>query len=303
MASVASPLEVAIYTPTDSIDAAAAREFTAFDDVDAKETAPDHLLAKDDDYLAVPHNAAGLPSPPSFGAKDQLDRGLRAWLSVVVSFLTTFVVFGNQVSFGVYQKYYLSTDYPDAKPSTVSLIGSLGPAAQFIAGILIGRVVDRTSYRFTIAVGAVTIGGVLFGLGCSLAFFPGVSLPTQWFVERRALAVGIAIVGSGCGGIVFTAMIGALLQRLGSPWTLHFCGFTSLALLGLGDCSRAVASRRKSTGAKIPCPTCRCSETRSSCRCSLRSCASRLGSTFRSSTSLHLSPRWCTSRPRSRRHS
>ncbi|KAJ3363333.1 hypothetical protein GGF31_000998 [Allomyces arbusculus] len=258
MVSVALPLvvdeEVTIYTPKDSIDAAAARELAAFDDVDDKETVPDRLLTKDDDYLAVPDDAAGLPPPPPVVcAKDQLDRGLRAWLSVVVSFLTTFVVFGNQVSFGVYQKYYLSTDYPDAKPSTVSLIGSLGPAAQFIVGILIGRVVDRTSYRFTIAAGAVTIGvslvlasfatqiwhlaltqGVLFGFGCSLAFFPGVSLPTQWFVERRALAVGIAIAGSGCGGIVFTAMIGALLPRLGSPWTLRICGFTSLALLGLG---------------------------------------------------------------------
>lgn len=37
------------------------------------------------------------------------------------------------------------------------------------------------------------------GLSCGLLYFPSLSIVAQWFESRRALAVGLAICGSGVG--------------------------------------------------------------------------------------------------------
>ena len=37
------------------------------------------------------------------------------------------------------------------------------------------------------------------GLTCGLLYFPSLSIVAQWFESRRALAVGLAICGSGVG--------------------------------------------------------------------------------------------------------
>ncbi|KNE67911.1 hypothetical protein AMAG_12628 [Allomyces macrogynus ATCC 38327] len=183
---------------------------------------------------------------------DRIDGGLYAWMAVAASFLVTFVVFGVQLSFGVFQRYYLAVDYPNASPSQVSLVGTIGPAVMFFMGLVVGRVAERTSYQLVVGTGAGFVGaglilasfatqlwqlaltqGVLFGLGTSMAFFPGISVPAQWWVKRRALAVGISISGSGVGGIAYVQLLSALLPKIGSAWTLRVCGSLSLFLLGL----------------------------------------------------------------------
>jgi MFS family permease len=45
------------------------------------------------------------------------------------------------------------------------------------------------------------------GLGLGLMFIPAVSVVAHHFRKRRAMAMGIVVSGSSCGGIVFPIML------------------------------------------------------------------------------------------------
>ncbi|KAL1931819.1 hypothetical protein VTP01DRAFT_9963 [Rhizomucor pusillus] len=75
--------------------------------------------------------------------------------------------------------------------------------------------------------------GLLSGIGSSLVWFPCISAPQQWFSKRRGLAVGIAISGSGFGGLVFNNLVQAALSSVGYRWALRIVGFISLILVGI----------------------------------------------------------------------
>ena len=42
--------------------------------------------------------------------------------------------------------------------------------------------------------------GVALGIGIGIIFLPGLSVLSQYFFKRRALAIGIAVTGSSTGG-------------------------------------------------------------------------------------------------------
>jgi MFS family permease len=69
-----------------------------------------------------------------------------------------------------------------------------------MSGPLTGQIADYLGYRYSTFIGAIVMGisliatsfstrvwqlyifqGILYGLGASLAFFPSLSLPSQWF--------------------------------------------------------------------------------------------------------------------------
>ncbi|KAJ3369579.1 hypothetical protein GGF31_005096 [Allomyces arbusculus] len=217
--------------------------------VDGKPDQPERSALK---VLDDEDNVGATDSSAPASRYDRIDGGLFAWMAVAASFLVTFVVFGVQFSFGVFQRYYLAVDYPNASPSQVSLVGTIGPAVLYFMGPVVGRVAERTSYQLVVGTGAGFVGaglllasfsrqlwqlaltqGVLFGLGTSMAFFPGISVPAQWWVKHRAHVVGISFSGSGVGGIVYVQLLSSLLPKIGSAWTLRVCGFLSLFLLAL----------------------------------------------------------------------
>ncbi|KAJ3071360.1 hypothetical protein HDU98_005456 [Podochytrium sp. JEL0797] len=63
--------------------------------------------------------------------------------------------------------------------------------------------------------------GFLFGFGTSLSYFPAVSVPSQWFTKKRSIATGIAVSGSGLGGLVMALATEHLLTSIGLAWTLR----------------------------------------------------------------------------------
>ncbi|KAI8379355.1 major facilitator superfamily domain-containing protein [Radiomyces spectabilis] len=75
--------------------------------------------------------------------------------------------------------------------------------------------------------------GVLSGIGASLVWFPCISAPQQWFSKRRGLAVGIAISGSGFGGLVFSNVANAAIENLGYQWALRIVGLISFVLVAV----------------------------------------------------------------------
>lgn len=48
--------------------------------------------------------------------------------------------------------------------------------------------------------------------------------PAQWFVRRRGMASGIAISGSGIGGLVFSVVIEKMNASIGHRWCLRVLG-------------------------------------------------------------------------------
>lgn len=74
---------------------------------------------------------------------------------------------------------------------------------------------------------------VLFGIGAALIFTPVISIPSQWFPHRRALATSVAICGSGFGGTLWPIMLQRLIAQVGFGWALRIAGFIALALLAV----------------------------------------------------------------------
>ncbi|KAG0162685.1 hypothetical protein DFQ30_001507 [Apophysomyces sp. BC1015] len=75
--------------------------------------------------------------------------------------------------------------------------------------------------------------GVLFGLGASFVWFPCIGAPQQWFSERRGLAVGLAMSGSGIGGLCVSNICQAAIASLGFRWALRIVGIMVFVLLSI----------------------------------------------------------------------
>jgi len=60
--------------------------------------------------------------------------------------------------------------------------------------------------------------GILFGLASMLIYNPVVSVPSQWFYHRRALATAIATSASGLGGTLWPIILQNLISSVGESW-------------------------------------------------------------------------------------
>jgi MFS family permease len=178
---------------------------------------------------------------------DDVDRGY-AWAVVVGSFLVHFVILGFMYTFGVFLTFYVENEFKGRLDTfSGSFIGTLGNCLQCLMGLCAGPLTDRIGYRTTLCIGTffLCLGqllasfstevwhlflsqGLLVGLGASLAFFPAISAPAFWFKEKKGLALGICVAGSGIGGLVWSPMIQALLDSLGFRWCLRICCLISL---------------------------------------------------------------------------
>jgi MFS family permease len=57
-----------------------------------------------------------------------------------------------------------------------------------------------------------------------MLYYPVISLTPVFFDRHRGFAMGIAMSGSGAGGLVFAPVTQSLLQRFGAPVTLRILG-------------------------------------------------------------------------------
>ena len=71
--------------------------------------------------------------------------------------------------------------------------------------------------------------GVCIGLGQGFIAVPSVAILPQYFVERKALAVGIAVSGSKLGGAIQPIVFRQLQPMIGFPCATRVLGFISLA--------------------------------------------------------------------------
>ncbi|KAJ1888087.1 hypothetical protein LPJ66_008748 [Kickxella alabastrina] len=72
--------------------------------------------------------------------------------------------------------------------------------------------------------------GIVFGIGAACIFSPSVSLMSQWHYKTRPLATGIAVAGSGTGGMLFTEITQKLMETVGYKWTLRILALILLCV-------------------------------------------------------------------------
>ncbi|KAI9142038.1 major facilitator superfamily domain-containing protein [Paraphysoderma sedebokerense] len=181
------------------------------------------------------------------------DGGTTAWLTVVSSFLIHFAALGTQYSYGIYQRYYQNVEFKGRATNTeISFVGTISMGVMLFLGTFVGAMADgKMGYQRTAAIGKYFVAGsmllasictevwqlyltqgLMFGIGSALCFFPAVSIPAQ-FSKKRAIATGLAVSGSGVGGIVITMMTNVMLYSIGFRWALRVTGVLSFLMLGV----------------------------------------------------------------------
>ncbi|KAI9013161.1 major facilitator superfamily domain-containing protein, partial [Gaertneriomyces semiglobifer] len=186
-----------------------------------------------------------LPPPPEGGY---------GWVVVAASFAVHIVTIGAQAGFGVFNQAYKDSDeFGDVSRLGIAFVGSLGTAMVALGGMPAGWLADRFGYQLMCAVGGIIemIGyiaasysknyaqllvthGFLTGLGVAIAYFPAIGVVSQWFQRRRGVAVGIAVSGSGIGGLALSPLTRALVEHLGWRWALRIIGFMAGGITLLG---------------------------------------------------------------------
>lgn len=193
-------------------------------------------------------NAGPVDLDESFHEDHPVDGGFAVWQAFLVM-LMIFSTWGANASFGVFLNYYISSDYfPGATQYEFALMGgvvvflaqALGPAA--VIGVRVFGARWVTIFGATLQFAAYILAsfctelwqifmcqGVLVGLSFACIYIPGtLALPT-WFKRRRALGMGIAVAGSGLGGLVFSLSVNALINKTGDQkWALRMVGIVNL---------------------------------------------------------------------------
>ncbi|KAJ1761351.1 hypothetical protein IW137_004207 [Coemansia sp. RSA 1287] len=174
-----------------------------------------------------------------------------AWLVVLASFLNLMLSIGVTTTYGVFLQYYKLEEFPDASTSFLSWIGTLQTASMCFFGIGAGVLCEHIDTRLLSLCGALISGlaliiasfcnspwkllltqGLMFGAGGSLLYITGLTLPPQWFTKYRALATGIAIAGSGIGGLWLSFATRAMMTSIGRQWGLRITGLIIIGICG-----------------------------------------------------------------------
>lgn len=121
-------------------------------------------------------------------------------------------------------------------------------AGMAAVSFLWGPLFSKLNLKASMCVAAVVacVSYFLFGVVKSLALFYAVGavaslcigmlswtpltvLISNWFVEKRGAAIGIAFMGSGVGGMIFNALGGVLVEKVG--WEHTFMIFSGVLVL------------------------------------------------------------------------
>ncbi|KIH91860.1 hypothetical protein SPBR_01653 [Sporothrix brasiliensis 5110] len=180
------------------------------------------------------------------------DGGVRAWLQVLGCWVVMVETFGIVNTFGVYETFY-QTDLLVGKnggsATDIAWIGSLQVALLLIGGVVAGPLYDAGYFIYLIATGLFLIvfglfmtslctaywqiilaQGLVVGLGMGLTFTPANAILSQYFLKKRALAIGISSSGSPLAGIVFPILFSRVQPQLGHAWATRIIAFILLGL-------------------------------------------------------------------------
>lgn len=140
--------------------------------------------------------------------------------------------------------------FANATPAQIDLIGTLGVSLMTIGAPYASAWTKSYSPRTMVLIGGLLFAlanvlasfsqylwqfiltqGVLLGFGTCLTYIPAVTVAPGWFRERRGLAMGIVLSGTGIGGALWAPVLRALNASVGFRNTLRLTGGLSFLLI------------------------------------------------------------------------
>ena len=175
----------------------------------------------------------------------------RSWVILATGFAVLFFSGGSRFAFGLMLKPM--TDDLGWSRSSLSLAVTTFMFASALAMPVVGRLVDRYSIRWVMAiaaaVAAVGIGlisrvsapwhlfalyGLVYAIGqAGTSVGPVSVLITRWFPRHRGLAASSAISGNAIGQLVLIMLLASLLTSLGWRTSFAALGIASFAIVPL----------------------------------------------------------------------
>lgn len=187
-------------------------------------------------------------SIPSSDPSPTFDRGY-SWLIMSAALLINCCSWGLNASFSVFLNYYLThnsfkhasaLDYNFICGIAYGLGQAASPLAIYICEwiphrivILIGSTCLAASYiggSYTTSItGMYLTLGFLQGIGICLVYIPSNALVPMWFKKKLGLANGIAMAGTGIGGVAFTLVAQYIVSTMGVNWAMRILGIAASA--------------------------------------------------------------------------
>jgi MFS family permease len=163
---------------------------------------------------------------------DSKNNSSYGWIIVIASFILLIGSFGTQLCFGVFLKP-LSEAFGWTRAATAGAM-SVVMGISGLIGIVMGKLTDKYNARIIIIIG-VLIGGfsylllsnmnslwhlyLYFGLGAGICvgstYTPVNATISKWFVEKRALALGIALMGITVGQMLLSPITAYIIIEHG----------------------------------------------------------------------------------------
>ncbi|KAL1716158.1 major facilitator superfamily domain-containing protein [Schizophyllum commune] len=199
-------------------------------------------------------------SDDALGAQDDgaFPRGKwKAWSTVIGAFLIQFYVVGILTGFGVFQEYYTTAWLPSYTTSDISWIGGVQYMFELGLGPVAGRLYDAGYGRLSTLLGSFIsmfsffmlsivqpnqyyqvflVQGVGMGLGLMFVFGTTMTMVSQHFRGRRALAMGIVAASAPLGSIMYTILLNHLFHGpVGFAWGMRYVAFATLGCFVVGN--------------------------------------------------------------------
>jgi MFS family permease len=171
---------------------------------------------------------------------------IRRSLVVFASFVIHIISIGVPTCYGVFSRAYKEDGGLYEGPHSnlaVAFIGSLAASGIGLFAIPTSRLCNTYGQNVMAIYGAILTAislilasfstqywqvllthGFLFGVACSLAFYPAITIIPQYFDKNKGMAMGIATSGSGLGGLVVSPICEFLITRYGLRNTLRIVG-------------------------------------------------------------------------------
>ncbi|KAJ5815737.1 hypothetical protein N7474_007514 [Penicillium riverlandense] len=197
------------------------------------------------------------------------DGGTRSWLVILGSFCLLMASYGLMNSVGVLQNYFASHQLSSYSASAVGWIPGIFTFFGLGLGVQVGPMFDRYGPTGILIAGTtcyvagllllaecrlywhfVLTLGILSGTGAALLSTAALATVPQWFERRVGLAMGVAMAGSGLGGVTFPLMLRAAIARVGYQWAIRLLALLVLVMCALGIAlvkTRLPKGRSKST--------------------------------------------------------
>ncbi|RMZ86346.1 hypothetical protein DV736_g6428, partial [Chaetothyriales sp. CBS 134916] len=195
---------------------------------------------------------SGKSSPREGVAKPEAfpEGGTEAWLTVAGASACLFVSFGWVNCVGIFQEYYQLNQLNEYTPSEIAWIPSLQIFFMIFSGLLVGKILDDYGPALPLAVGTfmhvfglmmtsiskkyyqiILSQAICSAIGSSMVFYPAFTCVSTWFLEKRGAALGLVVMGSSIGGVIFPIMLIHLVPQIGFGWAMRACAFVILSLL------------------------------------------------------------------------